>query len=65
MDYNAILSDLLLQLIRNGREYFEIYRREDINPKIKFKFLLQISNKIMSLFLPIKSTKDKSKHIFF
>ena len=37
MDYNGILSDLLAQLINNTREYFEIYRREDINYRLKCK----------------------------
>ena len=60
MDYNGILSDLLAQLINNTREYFEIYRREDINYRLKLKILSQKSNKILSLFIPIRSTKEKS-----
>ena len=63
MDYNGILSDLIIQLVNNGREFLNISRNNLIHPIIKNRVLQQKNKSISSLLELIKSTTNKSNKL--
>src|SRR4051812_27276579 len=61
MDYNGLLANLVLQVIKETKEFYTHVANESINETFKMKFLHQKLQKILALLKMIRSKKDESK----
>jgi len=60
MDYNGIISDLVLQLVGHGRDLISLMKNESMHQIIKNRLIQQKIILIDSLLKEIKDTKRKS-----